>query len=660
MSRKNRRQAIGVALFPFLAVLICTMGALIVLLVLLVQQARLDAREVAQNKQPVEVVDPLAAERKAAQEKIEDEQWRQSILEQQRAEQVEELAASRLKVAHLEDHIRRLQEQARILMARAREIDEGKQSASPSLAAEQEELAKLQAEIARRKAELDEKKKKLAEKEQSYALLPYDGPNGTKRRPIYIECRVEGVVLQPEGLILGPEDFSGPMNPGNPLDAALRTIRETWKRNGEPGEPYPLLVVRPSGIFAYQAARQALRGWDDEFGYELVSDSKKLDFGAPNPAMQRILEDIVGRARERQVMLAAAMPRKFQDDDTITSFAAEDQRDYQEAVAAARGAGGVNNGNGELAGGFGPRGSAAGGFGPGGGPGGGTGSGSFGSGGTGQGTGGFGSPAGGYAGGTNGQFAASGNAGYPAGQGGTGPGGTGPGGYGGQTANGQSAAGQGANGQYAAGSPGGTATAGGSAGGAPGGNGGSNGQYGSGQAGSSGLSSGQPGSGQSGASSGQMSGAGQGSSGQSGGSSGGASGGPTGATSSGAQATATKSRGSARSGSNWGLPGSQGRTTAVTRPIRVVCLPDRLVVVPERGDDRAAAVIPISPNVQPAEIENFVRAVQLRLDSWGPAMTNGYWKPVLQVEVSRAAEPQFETLQQMLSGSGFELQRKTP
>ena len=43
MTRRNRRQPIGIALFPFLAVLICTMGALIVLLVLTVQQARKSA-----------------------------------------------------------------------------------------------------------------------------------------------------------------------------------------------------------------------------------------------------------------------------------------------------------------------------------------------------------------------------------------------------------------------------------------------------------------------------------------------------------------------------------------------------------------------------------------------------------------------------------------
>src|SRR5262245_8993360 len=50
MSRKAQGQQVGAQLFPFLAVLICTMGALIVLLVLFVQQARVDASVLAAAK----------------------------------------------------------------------------------------------------------------------------------------------------------------------------------------------------------------------------------------------------------------------------------------------------------------------------------------------------------------------------------------------------------------------------------------------------------------------------------------------------------------------------------------------------------------------------------------------------------------------------------
>lgn len=648
MSKKVRRQAIGVALFPFLAVLICTMGALIVLLVLLVQQASLDAQEIVQERARNQqaAVDPLAAERKAAQEKVEDEEWRRGILEQQRAGRVEELANARLRVSHLADHIRRLQEQAQTLLTRAQEIDQGKVSKSPDLTAEQTELNRLHVEIARRKAELDAKKKELAAKERSYALIPYDGPNGTKRRPIYIECTRQGVVLQPEGLILGPDDFNGPLNPGNPLDAGIRAIREAWVRSGEPGEPYPLLVVRPDGIVAYQYARQALRGYDEEFGYELIGADKKMDYGTPNPAMQRVLEQIVGRARERQVMLAAAMPKKFKGEDTVVSFAAEDQPSFQEAVAAA----GANGGTGYGGPGSGQPGSLPGA------PGYAAGSGNGGTGALPGATGVGGSP---NFPGINTQFSAANNrvVASRAGQGtgsGTGAGGTGstPGGYAGNA--------PGANGDVnvAGGQPGGTAgsgspTAGGQMSGAqtPGG------QAVTMQGGAArppgdfigtnqtSTAQGSPGQGSASGSAGSQA-------------SGSASGAP------GANQTASSSQksgsgGSGRSGSNWGLPASFGKTTAVTRSIKVVCLPDRLVVVPDRGDDRAASVIGISPQLQPAEVDAFVSAVQKRLTSWGPAMTNGFWKPVLQIEVSRGAEPQFETLQSLLQGSGFEIQRKT-
>ena len=41
--RRTGKQTVGISLFPFLAVLICTMGTLIVLLVVMVQQARVQA-----------------------------------------------------------------------------------------------------------------------------------------------------------------------------------------------------------------------------------------------------------------------------------------------------------------------------------------------------------------------------------------------------------------------------------------------------------------------------------------------------------------------------------------------------------------------------------------------------------------------------------------
>ena len=60
------------------------------------------------------------------------------------------------------------------------------------------------------------------DKPAKYSVVPYEGPFRTNRRPIYLECRKDTVVLQPEGIVFTETGFQGPMGPGNPLAAALR------------------------------------------------------------------------------------------------------------------------------------------------------------------------------------------------------------------------------------------------------------------------------------------------------------------------------------------------------------------------------------------------------------------------------------------------------
>src|SRR5690606_38341549 len=88
---------------------------------------------------------------------------------------------------------------------------------------------------------------------RSYAIVPYTGPHGTHRKPVYIECSGDGVTIQPEGIQFSRSDFSATSWPGNPLAAALRASREYLQDrhgNGDfsTADAYPLLIVRPSGI----------------------------------------------------------------------------------------------------------------------------------------------------------------------------------------------------------------------------------------------------------------------------------------------------------------------------------------------------------------------------------------------------------------------------
>jgi hypothetical protein len=122
------------------------------------------------------------------------------------------------------------------------------------------------------------------------------------------------------------------------------------------------------------------------------------------------------------------------------------------------------------------------------------------------------------------------------------------------------------------------------------------------------------------------------------------------------------SRGTPRStasrGKNWALPDAKQHHIGVTRPIRVTMLGDRLVILPERGDDRPPQVVKVAPELSPDDVNHFVSAVQSEVKGWGLAVAEGYWKPVIQAEVSPDAERHFANLQSALQGSGIEITRR--
>ncbi len=314
MNRSRRSSsALSVSLFPFLAVLICTMGSLIVLLVLVVQLARVNASEDSLKTDLLQQPD-------ARQTEKEDLQWRRELLQQQRTQIQAELSDRRLELSHLEEHIRELEKRWDALRQAAADLQASLSGKSQDQEAAATQLEQLQEEVDAAREELDQARQKAAQRRPSYAIVPYDGPNGTHRRPIYLECTARGLILQPEGIMFGVDDFQGPLGPGNPLDASLRAIREYLARSGSAGsqgEPYPLLLVRPDGIESYAMARLALRSWDDEFGYELLDGQMQLTYPDPDPTLAQLLQRVIEDARSRQAILAAAMPSRFEKQNEI-------------------------------------------------------------------------------------------------------------------------------------------------------------------------------------------------------------------------------------------------------------------------------------------------------------------------------------------------------
>lgn len=280
------------------------------------EQARLRPEEPAapSPSQAEPEPDPADEQRRAQLTKAEDYLAR---LEEQHAELDQTLRDDQLKLSSAEDHIRRLTDKLISMQAAIAELQQEEAEHYDDRAQAERNLKQLEALVAETKAEIAELEAEQSERFKSYSIVPYRGANGTLRQPIYIECREDRVLLQPEGVELTADDFRKPLGVGNPLAAALRASREYYVRQNPAAgydpdvEPYPLIIVRPDGILAYYGVREAIRSWDSDFGYEMVDADWELNFPAANPVLFDLQTRAVQRARARRELLARAAPRAY-------------------------------------------------------------------------------------------------------------------------------------------------------------------------------------------------------------------------------------------------------------------------------------------------------------------------------------------------------------
>lgn len=324
--RRRKGDSAAFSLFPFLAVLLCTMGVLILLLVLISKNIRekdVLAEEPGPLSEPVRLeeeanpdaypFDPtfLGLEKETPPEEIlqkltderESVQWLAGELRDAKEEKKRQLDDVRARIASVEQGINKILEQIEQTTEQMKSLLEGSIAPEDQLAQLRKILEEKKEEKQRVEAELQALVEEQEEKKRSYAIVPYRGPNGTFRRPIYIECRNDCIVLQPEGIVLKSQDFLTPERRDNPMEMCVRTIRHYFVGMGQvqrDTEPYPLFIVRPSGIYAYEAARRSLGSWRDDFGYELIDDDWNLEFPQPSEELKKRLEDQLEIARARQ------------------------------------------------------------------------------------------------------------------------------------------------------------------------------------------------------------------------------------------------------------------------------------------------------------------------------------------------------------------------
>ncbi len=314
MSRaRAQNNKAAATLFPFLAVLLSTMGVLVVLLVAMasvqVDQAKKKQEEDADRHRQASD----APEQQRLRKELAHFQGEIAQLDSMRLEERNALRDAQLRTSHIEENIRRWQDRLDSLRFAISELTQLNGDHTDDREQAKQRLADLQEKIVAAQSQVADLKEAAAEKPEAYAILPYDGPNGTKRRPIYIECLRDRVVIQPEGIELFAADFHPGLGAGNPLAAALRAAREYYQAEGRSSyeEAYPLILVRPEGIGSYRAVLEAIHSWDSPFGYEMVGEDWELDYGAANPEVTLEIATAVDNSRRRQAKLATAAPATF-------------------------------------------------------------------------------------------------------------------------------------------------------------------------------------------------------------------------------------------------------------------------------------------------------------------------------------------------------------
>lgn len=293
MSRR-KRGGLSPTLFPFLAVLVCTLGTLILFLALVAQKAKQTATAELETAEAPQSVKSLIAER----------EWMRDRFLEMRERQSEELRERSTKLAHLEDQLRKL----RTDLEQLQQVTVRTISDDVDLEAKRARIADLEQAVAAESEALEAARQQAPSRKPRVVIVPHQGPHGTDQRPLYLECTAEGIRMQPEGSMIAALHLEGPAATDNPLEAALRAARYHYRKTDPEGpETYPLLLVRPDGIETYARAMVAMQNWEDQFGYELVPAEVELAFPKSDSRLKQQVEVAIREAVTRQhARLAAA------------------------------------------------------------------------------------------------------------------------------------------------------------------------------------------------------------------------------------------------------------------------------------------------------------------------------------------------------------------
>jgi F0F1-type ATP synthase membrane subunit b/b' len=305
---RRRRPQLTVSLFPFLSVLLCTLGSLILLLLVLDQKARQQRadeieRQHAAARLEAERLHALAEAKLSelhhqAQERLNSARRERDQLVEQASELTRQQFAKESALRQTAQELGALEQVIAADRRTAGELGKALQETKGKTGPLLERKKTVEGELARLMEQvglLEQTVRKLQVAAQQprptlYSLVPYRGRLGTARRPIYVECVGQRVFFRPDGGSLFLTDL---LEPGR----LQREIEERFRRlpGQENEKPYTLLLIRPSGIALYYGVLRSLQEAAIDLGYEFIEEDWALDFTEPTPG--ELLAD--ARADER-------------------------------------------------------------------------------------------------------------------------------------------------------------------------------------------------------------------------------------------------------------------------------------------------------------------------------------------------------------------------
>ena len=357
MARRQSQNAIS--LFPFLAVLVCTMGALILLLLVTTRRIRheqtVSAAGGLESEEPTGFASDLASD---SLESLVEEELLPSIafgpfeateedfeanppsqepvtsfeegdyqVYQDEADQLRrQLDAEAVQFETIEQQLadkRRWMRNAPAVetVCQSRQLERlkaQKLQLDDSLRKKRERLTRLQAELDSRSEKteqveslLDARKsglislREIVRQEESKAgsdatIVEFTNSTGTERTPILIEVTDSGYRFLPWGIEIGPADMRGFPANDNPILAAITALHTHRHPQSISVKPYVLLVVRPQGSSLFYPMQRHLAGAGIHFGYELVEQGRDISVGKVASTEKVVVETAVHEAIQRR------------------------------------------------------------------------------------------------------------------------------------------------------------------------------------------------------------------------------------------------------------------------------------------------------------------------------------------------------------------------